>query len=205
MSKSSKFSYLPTLLIVGIATIALAQTTNPWSLKKDKSGIQIYTRAVEGSQLKEYKAIVNIRTDVASAQALILDLASYTEWQHNCSVSKILKKNNENDLYGYSITDAPWPVSDREAIVWTEVSKNGDVVLLKMTATPDMMPASKGMVRVPAMTGFWKLTPKQGGITEVVQQVHADPGGNIPDWLANSAVVDTPYNTLLNMKNRLEQ
>jgi len=205
MSKSSKFSYFPTLIIVGLATLALAQSTSPWSLKKDKNGIQIYTRAVQGSQLKEYKAIVNIRTDVASAQALILDFPSYTEWQHNCSDSKLLKKNNENDLYSYNLTDAPWPVSDRETIVRTEVSKNGEVVILQMTATPDMIPKKKGVVRVPAMNGFWQLTPKEGGITEVMQQVHADPGGSIPDWLANSAVVDTPYNTLLNMRKRLEQ
>lgn len=202
--KELKISYLPTITIIFFA-FTLAPDFVEWTLKKDKDGVQIYTRPVEGSPLKEFKGVVNIRSTAEAVKALILDLDTYTEWQHNCSSSRILHKNNENDLYGYSLTDAPWPVQDREAIVRTQVSEKEGIITLKMTATPDYIKSTEGVVRVPKMTGFWQITAKKDGMVEVIQQVHASPGGRIPDWLANSAVVDTPFQTLLNMKRRLER
>jgi len=39
--------------------------------------------------------------------------------------------------------------------------------------------------------------------TSVTYQVHADPGGAIPVWLANATAVDTPYDTLKNLRDYL--
>ncbi len=203
--KDLKIFYLPTFAILLFAAFIMPEFEAKWTLKKDKNGVQIYTRPIEGSPLKEFKGIVNIRTTADAAKKLLLDLPSYTEWQHNCIESSILKTNNENDIIGISLTDAPWPVQDREAIVQTKVVEKNGSIYLNMTALPDYIKAKNGVVRIPKMTGFWKITPNGDGTVEVLQQVHASPGGRIPDWLANSAVVDTPYNTLLNMKRRLEQ
>ncbi len=205
MAKSSKISYFPTLIIIAIASFAFTTSGGDWTLKKDKDGIKIYTRSVADSQLKEYKAITLVKTDINSAKTLILDFASYPEWQHNCSTAKLVKKSSDHELYSYVITDAPWPVSDREVVVRTDISEQNGVITMKMTAIDDLVGKSKSMVRIPAMTGFWQLTDKGNGTVEIMQQVHADPGGSIPDWLANSAVVDTPFKTLLNMKKRLER
>ena len=35
-----------------------------WNLKKDKSGIEVYTRSVEGSSFKEFKGILLFRTSL---------------------------------------------------------------------------------------------------------------------------------------------
>ena len=203
--KELKVSYLPTIAILLFAAFITPEFEAKWTLKKDKNGVQIYTRPIEGSPLKEFKGIVNIRTTAEAAKKLLLDLPSYTEWNHNCIESSILKINNENDIIGVTLTDAPWPVQDREAIVQTIVVEKNGSFYLNMNALPKYTKAKDGVVRVPKMTGFWKITTNDDGTIEVLQQVHASPGGRIPDWLANSAVVDTPYNTLLNMKRRLEK
>ncbi len=203
--KDLKISYLPTIFILCCAAFVAPDFGAKWTLKKDKNGVQIYTRPVEGSPLKEFKGVVNIRTTVESAKTLLLDLPSYTEWNHNCIESSVLKINSENDIIGVTLTDAPWPVQDREAIVQTKVVEKNGSTYLNMTALPNYLKAKDGVVRVPEMTGFWKITPNGDGTVKIVQQVRASPGGRIPDWLANSAVVDTPYNTLLNMKQRLEK
>jgi len=203
--KDLKISYLPTIAILLFAAFISPEFEAKWTLKKDKNGVQVYTRPVEGSTLKEFRGIVNIHTTVEAAKTLLLDLPSYTEWSHNCIESSVLKINNENDIIGVSLTAAPWPVQDREAIVQTQVVEKDGSIYLNMVALPDYLKVKDGVVRVPKMTGFWKITPNDDGTVEVVQQVHASPGGRIPDWLANSAVVDTPYNTLLNMKRILEK
>ncbi|MNO08734.1 hypothetical protein D3C81_2315520 [compost metagenome] len=55
------------------------------------------------------------------------------------------------------------------------------------------------------MDGLWKLVPKGAGEVEVTYQVHTEPGGSVPSWLANSFVVDAPFNTLKAMRERAER
>jgi hypothetical protein len=38
----------------------------------------------------------------------------------------------------------------------------------------------------------------------VAYQIHADPGGSIPGWLANATVVDTPFKTLKNLRSTIQ-
>ena len=52
--------------------------------------------------------------------------------------------------------------------------------------------------------GFWILEDIGNGVVRVTQQVHADPAGKLPDWLTNSAVVETPFKTMRNLKTLLE-
>lgn len=52
--------------------------------------------------------------------------------------------------------------------------------------------------------GFWKLVPK-GDTTEVTYQVHTEPGGSVPAMVANKFVVDSPFNTLKQLRERAEK
>jgi hypothetical protein len=38
-------------------------------------------------------------------------------------------------------------------------------------------------------------------MVEVVYQVHANPGGSLPNWMVNAIVVETPLETLLNLRD----
>lgn len=70
-------------------------------------------------------------------------------------------------------------------------------------ATLSICPRSEGVVRVAKVDGFWQFTA-QGERVEVVYQVGSDPGGSVPAWLANSFVVDAPYNTLYKLRQLAE-
>jgi hypothetical protein len=39
----------------------------------------------------------------------------------------------------------------------------------------------------------------------VVFRLHIEPAGEIPSWLANIAVIDTPYHTLNNLKEMVKK
>jgi len=39
----------------------------------------------------------------------------------------------------------------------------------------------------------------------VVFRLHIEPAGEIPSWLANIAVIDTPYHTLNNMRDMVKR
>ena len=104
----------------------------------------------------------------------------------------------------YSQFNAPWPVKPRDSIVRvaTEFSADGSVMRYLNEET-EYLPLPQGFVRVSQLEGFWQLKPVEGGV-EVVYQVHSDPGGSLPAWLANSFVVDAPFNTLINLRQLAE-
>ena len=44
--------------------------------------------------------------------------------------------------------------------------------------------------------GTWDIGPTADGGTAVTYQGHADPGGSLPDWMINRAVIDGCLDTL---------
>jgi hypothetical protein len=39
----------------------------------------------------------------------------------------------------------------------------------------------------------------------VTWQHHTEPGGSIPNWLVNKLIVDTPFNTLRNLRSIVQE
>jgi hypothetical protein len=78
-------------------------------------------------------------------------------------------------------------------------------VTRKLLEVPTYLPEEKGYVRVAQVEGFWKLVPKGADQTEVTYQVHTEPGGSVPSWLANKFVVEAPFNTLKALKAAAEK
>jgi len=77
-----------------------------------------------------------------------------------------------------------------------------------MRAQPDAYPPQIGLIRVPRLEGFWKLQPQHSDTSQpsvkVTLQISTEPGGDIPSWLVNAMVVDMPFNSLKNLKERVE-
>ena len=173
-----------------------------WVLAKNKQGVKVYTRKVEGIDFKEFKGIITIKTSLTSLVALVRDVEASPDWVENCSKSEVLKRINTNETYTYSLSKAPWPVKDRDVIVHNVISLDKDtlVVTIKQAGKPDYIKEEKNITRVKRIEGFWQFTPQEGGNVEVVYQVLSDPGGAIPAWLVNSSLVSQPYETLLKMQ-----
>mgnify|MGYP002718257558 CR=1 FL=1 len=70
---------------------------------------------------------------------------------------------------------------------------------------PQYLPKEDGYTRVASLKGFWKFVPQGDGKVEVTYQVHTEPGGSVPSWLANSFVVEAPFNTLSGLRALAEE
>ena len=193
-----------TMTILLWSCIALNSQAQSWETAKNKNGIQISTKKVAGQSLKAFKGVITINASTDEIVKVLKDLEAYPSWMPDCNESKLLKKESDNAYYQYVVQDAPWPVSDRDCITYCEVStKSSGEVLFKIKAVPDFLPKKDGMVRVPKVDSYWKLTPKDGQ-TVVEYYAQSDPGGSLPDWLVNSAVVDVPFGTLEELRKRVE-
>lgn len=178
-----------------------------WDLKKDKSGIKIYIRDVEGSSFAEFKGVITIeKYNLSEVLDVILDVENYDKLFPDCKNPKVLKQDGPYyDVHQIEVT-APWPVKARDAIYEqiTVINDDGKHALITLKPLPDFAKESKKFVRIQKGTGFWELQEDNNNNVKVMYQFHGEPGGDVPAWLANSFVVSHPFKTLENLKMRIK-
>ena len=153
----------------------------------------------------ELKAVFQIKTSLSSIVALLNDVESYPQWVYRCETSKILLKTSEKHLIRYQTIVAPWPVDNRDVVLEVNYSQDEKtkIVYQKVNALPNYAPKVAGHVRIPEFRAIWTLNPLKNGIVEIQYELLVNPGGVIPAWLVNMAMIDGPYDTSLNMKTWL--
>jgi len=136
---------------------------------------------------------------------VILDVKNYNRLFPDCMNPKILKQEGKWYDIHYIQTKGAFPVKDRDGVFEqrTVFDQNGKHARVTLQSVPDYIAENKDMVRIRKGSGFWELEEEDTKHVKVVYQFHAEPGGEIPSWLANSFVVTHPYQTLKNLKSRL--
>lgn len=175
-----------------------------WQVAKNEDGIKVSLSEVPGSKYKAYQGVTVIKAPLAKVKALQEDVAGACKWIHECKTQKLLKQEGDQS-WTYTQFNTPWPVTPRDSILHVTTTQQADGGLTRtLEGQPKYLPEEKGFVRVAQVQGFWKLVPK-GDSTEVTYQVHTEPGGSVPSWLANKFVVDAPFNTLKGLRTLAEQ
>ncbi len=194
------------LAAFGAAVLLLPLSAQDWDLKKDKNGIRVYTKSVSGSNFKAFKGETVLDAGLSQVIAVIKDVEAYAEWMPSSKRSEELHHPSEVHQIYYLSTKAPWPVSDRDGVYECRIQHdhNTRTTTVRIKALPDYVPEKDNHVRITRTDGFWRLTDLGDGRTEVHYEVLAEPGGNIPAWLAQAKVVSVPYETLLGMKERVK-
>ncbi|MEQ7922306.1 START domain-containing protein [Xanthomonas sp. WHRI 1810A] len=185
--------------------VATAAHADDWQVAKDEAGIKVSLSEVAGSKYKAYRGETTIKADISKLRALQEDVAGACAWIHECKSQKILKHEGDK-VWTYSQFNTPWPVTPRDSVLQVTTVNGADgSVTRNLEGQPKYIPEEPGFVRVSQVEGFWKFVPKGAGVTEVTYQVHTEPGGSVPSWLANKFVVDAPFNTLKALKERAEK
>ena len=181
-----------------------APALGPWERVQDKDGIVVDRRAVAGSQLKEFRGRGLVAVPLPVALAVLLDSDHSTEWMDRCNGSRLIQHESPKENLIYNRTHSPWPVSDRDTVLRITVHPDAEAHALQLdfvsTESADVPPV-KHVVRMPKVTGHWRIRAADGGRgTEVEYQVHADPGGSLPDWISNMVSRQLPFRTLLGLR-----
>ena len=188
-------------------TLVFAATAQAedWQVAKDEDGIKVSLSEVAGSKYKAYRGVTVIKAPVAKIVAIQEDVVGACAWIHECKSQKLIDSKGD-EAWTYTQFNTPWPVTPRDSYTHVTSTKAADgSVTRKLEGVPTYKPEEKGFVRVAQVEGFWKLVPKGANETEVTYQVHTEPGGSVPSWLANKFVVDAPFNTLKALKARAEK
>ena len=192
------------LIRLSLASTALVLTSlaaaGDWeevAYDKDED-IRVYTRYVEGSDMKAFKGVTTLESTVTAPVALLQDVKRAHEWVFNCKAMDLIEEIAPNNATYYTVTSMPWPVKNRDNISESLVTQDASsgVVTVTIQARNDIFPSNDDHVRIRELDATWTLEPQAGGLLKVTYEAHADPGGGLPSWLVNSFVVEAPLNTL---------
>ena len=177
-----------------------------WELKRSTKNLQIYTRNISESGIKELKITTQFETSLNSIIALLNDVPANSEWVYSSKLAKITEQIAPNDLYYYSVSDFPWPLQDRDIIVHSIVAQDTESKVVTSTSysVAEQYPLQKGLVRVSIFDSKWTFTPLPDGKVNVEYTVKTDPGGNIPIFLTNMFIDRGPVATMKKMRKMLE-
>jgi hypothetical protein len=196
------------LLLSGLFAAAPALADEPWEQVSDQKGIVVDRRKVEGSKLKEFRGRGVVDAPLASLLSVFNDIDKGTEWMDSCSSSSLVEDRGERSKIAYNRTRAPWPVSDRDVVLSNTVTfdEREGVVRIEVTSVdhPNMPPVN-GVVRMPSLRGHWYLWAEPDGKTRVEYQVHANPGGALPNWLVNYVSKELPFKTIQGLRAQVKR
>lgn len=178
-------------------TVASAQD---WEFKREKEGIKVWVRPVIGSGMRAFKAETTFNVPMAACVALLRDIDRFTELFPDCISTKRIAQNDTAQIHHITM-DAPWPVNDRDGVFKFKYLK-GENGAMRVTSTIVLghEPEKAGVVRLKKGYGEWNFQPLDPKRTKLVYTFHAEPGGSVPEWLADKAVTDTPIGVLKNFQ-----
>ena len=197
-----RIALLILVLLVFSTSGVLNAEPSPWQLRETLEGIPVYTRKVAGSPILEYKANVVIDAPMPKVIALFEDERQIARWYYQCVRSELVENDGPKQKVIYLILHLPWPVAARDFVFMRTRSEapNG-TVSYSLTALPDRLPPVKGMIRVQSIKSIWQFKALPKGQTELYFQQHTDPAGSIPNSIVNQLAVQTPFYTLKNFRN----
>lgn len=169
-----------------------------WQLRKSKDGIDIYTRKVNDTSVKSFKAVTSVQTSLSSLIALVKHPEDSKKWIKNCGNAKTIEQLDFWHIVNYYQIDVNLLFfEDRDMVMELDITQDPETLAVDivMKNVPDYIEEKDGLFRVKILRGSWKLVPR-GDSIEITYELLFDPGGNIPAWLANLRVVSDPFNTL---------
>ncbi len=192
-------------LFLLLTTPFLLFAQGDWKLEKDKRGIKVFTKKIDGRNLKRSKTTTTISASIDEVFAWLTNVERHKEWMDKVSTSEVLENVSNTEFIAYYVANAPWPASDRDIVVhYTIDASSATQKIIQVREESNYLPEKDGFVRVPMTNSTWTITDNGDGTVSVVYETVSEPGGSVPDWMANSAAVDSPFNTVTGLKEGVE-
>ena len=146
-----------TVILFVLCSISVSAKT--WKLEKDKNDIQVYTRSVKGSNVKEFKVTSNINASRMEIAKIVTKASDYMNWIPNVEASRVLKVVSPTKRIVYYEVDCPWPTSNRDIVMdmWVETNDEKETTWVKFKENLTAKKEVDGLVRMEKTEGFWKI------------------------------------------------
>ena len=196
--------FLFALLSFFLFSITCNVCGQPWNFVKEKNGIKIYTRNELNSSLKASRGEVTFKADLEKVNLLVGDAKNIDWWDKNISSVKVLGFERNKYIQYYIIYSVSWPLTNRDLALEASISTDPVTGIRTVMAKPlvNVVPEKKDLVRIKNYWQKWTVQPLDNGYVHVTLEGFIDPTGNVPSWLFNMFVTETPFNALYALRER---
>jgi hypothetical protein len=199
-------TYIIVLFLFISNTWAGVLHSQTWNFIKEKEGIKVYTRQESASSLKSFRGETDLKTSIDKVFAIVGNIKSTDTWDPDIKEMRILSNVRDKSFSYYLIYGTPWPLQDRDLCVEAKITRDsvtGEIVILTQSR-PSLVPETKDIVRIKNYWQKWLIQPLDKSHVRLILEGFADPAGNIPSWLYNMVITNTPMNMLLKIKEKVE-
>ena len=197
---------LPIVLVLLSFLVIPSASGQNWNFIKEKDGIRIYTRNEPNTSLKSFKGVMDIRSDMGRVNHLVGNVKNHEWWDPNLLEIKVLYYEQDKRYQYYLIYGVPWPLWDRDLCVESVVTDDPVTGRRVIFAQPlkNVIPEKPDLVRIKNYWQRWTIEPRENGMIHIVLEGFVDPGGNVPSWLYNMVITDTPLKVMRWVKELVE-
>ncbi len=192
------------LLCFGLL-IAGGLRAQSWIFAKEKDSIRIFTRPEKNSNLKSFRGEMTVHSTMEKVNELIGNVKNFDWWDDDIQEIKVLKYIPDSLIQYYLIYDVPWPFTDRDLCVEAHISTDKITGIRTVYSVPlaNVVPESPDMVRIKQYWQKWVIEPEENGKIYLILEGFVDPGGNIPGWLYNMVITETPLKIMKRLREHL--
>jgi len=200
--------FIALILINGFLPSRAVTAVEKWELVIEKNDIKVYSRSIEGSNLRELKGIAVLDAKMEVIGEVLRDAQAFPQWMKNCKEARIIKKYDELNYIVYTALDMPWPTSDRDVVIRSSAAvepNTGSLIINSRAVKEPLVPVRKGHVRMTELTQQFILNYIDRDRTMVIYKHIASSGGNIPIILVNFESKNYPYEILLGLRRMVKK
>jgi hypothetical protein len=192
------------VLLFFLATFPIGLFAQAWEFEKEKDGIKIFTRKELNSSLKASRGEVTFKANLEKVNLLVGDAKNIDWWDKNISSVKVLNFERNKYIQYYIVYSVAWPLTNRDLALQASISTDPVTGVRTVLAKPllNVVPEKKDLVRIKKYWQKWTVQPLDNGYVRVTLEGFIDPTGNVPSWLFNLFVTETPYNALHALRDR---
>lgn len=194
------------ILVFSFLFILSINAQNEWKTEEIRDEIKAYSRIKKNTDYYEFRTVFTTKSTIYKSKMLITDISNFKNWMPSTLDSKVLEKISDTEYYGYTVTDAPWPASNRDLVFKMVVKRHSSKsYTITLQGEPEYYPIQSGKVRVYEYKSVWKIDLKDDKLIEVDYIASFNPGTSYPNWLIKNSMVDARIETSLNFRKQLEK
>ena len=153
---------------------------------------------------KSYKGEVTFRANVDNVCSLLGSATNHDWWDKSISDVKVLGYEENKYIQYYLIFNMPFPFENRDVVTETTITTDSLSRTFKYIARPipNKIPEKSNLVRIKEYQQTWTVQAKEKGYVHVTLEGSINPGGNIPVWLFNMVITETPLKMLHSLREK---
>jgi len=175
-----------------------------WVLKKDKGGIQVYTRWIEAEdnrKARQLHAVMFVDASLSSSIKALEDPEQVIVWLNRTKEYEVFNFIDETNWCAYTRFNIPWPLDDQDLITRNIVSSDSlkKIVHVELTASPELLPEKKNVQRMKHFDGSWDFKDLGNGKTQIDYFIFTKTKPFLPRWIIDPIVENgfwTTFNDL---------